>query len=70
MLQAFQITLTDEKTGPRGGKALPLRRAYSVTAETPTDALEIFKEEMPGQIAEKTQVTVSGWGCRVTPLPV
>jgi hypothetical protein len=65
MLQAYQITLSEPRTGPRGGKAKPVIRMYTVTAESNKEALEIFKEEMPAHIDENTHVSVSGCGCRV-----
>jgi predicted transcriptional regulator len=70
MLQAFQVTITEERTGPRGGKAKPVIRAYSVTAATPEEARALFIAEMGEHQVEGARVTVSACGCRVMPVPI
>jgi hypothetical protein len=70
MLQAFQITITEDRKGPRGGKAKPVIRAYAVTAESRYEAHALFVAEMGEHQIEGARVTVSACGCRVMPVPL
>jgi hypothetical protein len=69
MLQAFQVVVIEERKGPRGGKAKPIVRAYSVTAESQDQARALFIEEMGAHQVEGARVTVTACGCRVMPAP-
>ena len=64
-IQQFIIQLTDERTGPRGGKAKPLVTQYAVAATTSEEALACFNEECPAMVMPTTRITVSASQCRV-----
>lgn len=65
--QQFIIHLSDERSGPRGGKAKPLVTCYTVAAVSQEEALEVFRDECPNMIADTTTVRVIPTLCRVMP---
>jgi hypothetical protein len=64
-LQAYQVTVTDPRTGPRGGKAKPVISNYVVTATSREEALALFADEMASAFGEHSQVQAFACGCRV-----
>lgn len=61
----FLVVLTDERRGPRGGKAKPIVNTYVVAAYSREEALDVFRQECPNMILDTTDVSVVTGDCRV-----
>lgn len=64
-IQLWKIQITDERKGPRGGKAKPVVTRYVVAAETREEARALFEAEMPGHLEHSDLVSIAETGSRV-----
>lgn len=63
-VQLWQVTLTDERKGPRGGRAKPVISTYVVAAESLDEARAVFEAERPGYLEHSGHVSIAETQCR------
>lgn len=59
----WMVTLTTERTGPRGGKAKPIIDRYVVAATTREEAAKAFESDMPGYMGSASHCTITDLCC-------
>lgn len=62
--QLWMVTLTTERTGPRGGAAKPIIDRFVVSAQTQSQARDAFEADMPGYISAASHTSISPLACR------